>query len=48
MNVVDSSAWLEYLTNGPNAENFAPAIEDISKLGRPFHLSAGSLQESAS
>src|SRR5947207_1850651 len=35
MNVVDSSAWLEYLTNGPNADSFAPAIEDISKLVVP-------------
>ena len=28
MNVVDSSGWLEYLADGPNAEFFAPAIED--------------------
>jgi len=27
MNVVDSSAWLEYFANGPNASFFAPAIE---------------------
>jgi predicted nucleic acid-binding protein len=27
MNVVDSSAWLEYLADGPNAEQFAAAIE---------------------
>ena len=27
MNVVDSSAWLEYLADGPNAGYFAPAIE---------------------
>ena len=32
MNVVDSSAWLEYFTNGPNASYFAPAIEDTKKL----------------
>ena len=32
MNVVDSSAWLEYFADGPNAEFFAPAIEDISNL----------------
>lgn len=30
MNVVDSSAWLEYLADGPNAEFFAPAIEDVA------------------
>ena len=29
MNVVDSSAWLEYLADGPNAEFFVPAIEDV-------------------
>ena len=28
MNVVDSSAWLEYLADGPNAEFFAPAVEE--------------------
>ena len=27
MNVVDSSGWLEYLADGPNAAYFAPAIE---------------------
>lgn len=27
MNVVDSSGWLEYLADGPNAAFFAPAIE---------------------
>lgn len=27
MNVVDSSAWLEYFADGPNAGFFAPAIE---------------------
>jgi toxin FitB len=32
MNVVDSSAWLEYFADGPNADFFAPAIEDISHL----------------
>jgi predicted nucleic acid-binding protein len=32
MNVVDSSAWLEYFAGGPNAEYFAPAIEDIDSL----------------
>lgn len=28
MNVVDSSAWLEYFADGPNADFFAPAVED--------------------
>ena len=32
MNVVDSSAWLEYFANGPNASFFAPAIEKTSDL----------------
>ena len=32
MNVVDSSAWLEYFADGPNADFFAPAIEDASNL----------------
>ena len=32
MNVVDSSAWLEYFADGPNAEVFAPAIERTAKL----------------
>ena len=32
MNVVDSSAWIEYFTDGPNAGFFAGAIEDVEKL----------------
>jgi len=32
MNVVDSSGWLEYFANGPNADFFAPAVEDTSNL----------------
>lgn len=32
MNVVDSSGWLEYLAAGPNADFFASAIEETSKL----------------
>jgi predicted nucleic acid-binding protein len=31
-NVIDSSAWLEYFADGPNAESFAPPIEAISRL----------------
>lgn len=32
MNVVDSSAWLEYFANGSNAGFFARAIEDTDRL----------------
>ena len=32
MNVVDSSAWLEYLADGPNAGFFAPAVENSREL----------------
>jgi toxin FitB len=32
MNVVDSSAWLEYFANGPNASFFALAIENTAEL----------------
>jgi len=32
MNVVDSSGWLEYLADGPNAEFFAPPIQDTRRL----------------
>lgn len=32
MNVVDSSAWLEYLAAGPNAQYFAGAIENTAEL----------------
>lgn len=32
MNVVDSSAWLEYFVDGPNASYFAKAIEDTENL----------------
>ena len=32
MNVVDSSAWLEYFADGPNADYFAPPIEDTKSL----------------
>ena len=35
MNVVDSSAWLEYFANGPNAPFFAEAIEDPDRLVVP-------------
>ena len=32
MNVVDSSGWLEYLTDSDRADLFAPAIEDTDRL----------------
>jgi len=32
MNVVDSSAWLEYFANGPNAAFFAKPIEEPDEL----------------
>lgn len=34
-NVVDSSAWLEYFAAGPNADYFAPAIENTRNLVVP-------------
>jgi len=35
VNVVDSSAWLEYFADGPNAAFFAPAITATEKLVVP-------------
>lgn len=32
MNVVDSSGWIEYFTNAPGAEFFAPAVENVHEL----------------
>ena len=32
MNVVDSSGWIEYFTEGPNAGFFAGAIEKVDEL----------------
>ena len=32
MNVVDSSGWLEYFADEPNADFFAPAIERTEEL----------------
>lgn len=32
MNVVDSSGWLEYFADAPNADFFAAAIEDTEQL----------------
>jgi len=35
VNVVDSSGWLEYLADGPNAGFFAPVIERTADLVVP-------------
>ena len=35
MNVVDSSGWLEYFADGPNANFFATAIEKAAELVVP-------------
>ena len=32
LHVVDSSGWLEYLANGPNARHFMAALADPSRL----------------
>ena len=32
MNVVDSSGWLEYLVDGPHAEQFSVPLSDIESL----------------
>lgn len=32
MNVVDSSGWLEYFADGPNADFFAAGIENVPEL----------------
>jgi predicted nucleic acid-binding protein len=35
MNVVDSSGWLDYFADGPNAGFFAPAIMNTAELAVP-------------
>ena len=35
MNLVDSSAWLEYFAGGPHSGQFAAAIEDVTRLVVP-------------
>jgi len=35
MNVADSSGWLEYFVDGPNADFFALAIERAAELVVP-------------
>lgn len=37
MNVVDSSGWLEYFADGPNADFFAGAIEADSIILATAH-----------
>jgi len=32
MNLVDSCGWLEYFADGPNADFYAPALEDPQSL----------------
>ncbi len=32
MNIVDSSGWLEYFSDGPNADHFADPIGNIAEL----------------
>jgi len=35
MNVVDSSGWLEYFADGPNADFFSEPIQDLESLVMP-------------
>ena len=35
MNIVDSSGWLEYFANGPNAQRFLPALKETVSLVVP-------------
>ncbi len=32
MNIVDSSGWIEYFTEGKNASFFIPSIQDLERL----------------
>ena len=32
MNIVDTSGWLEYFSDGPNADKFATPLQDSSSL----------------
>ena len=32
MNIIDSSAWLEYFSDGPNAKHYLPPLNDTSSL----------------
>jgi toxin FitB len=35
VNLVDSSAWLEFFADGPNASHFAPVVVDAASLVVP-------------
>lgn len=35
LNLVDSSGWIEFLTDGPNADTFAEPLSDVSRLVVP-------------
>jgi hypothetical protein len=41
-NLVDSCGWLEYFTDGANADFFASAVEDTEHLIVPDSLYCGS------
>jgi predicted nucleic acid-binding protein len=32
LSLLDSSGWIEYFADGPNAERFAPVVDDIASL----------------
>jgi predicted nucleic acid-binding protein len=32
VNIVDSSGWLEYFADGPNADRFAPPLGNVAEL----------------
>jgi predicted nucleic acid-binding protein len=32
MNIIDSSGWLEYFSDGPNAQHYLPPLNDPSSL----------------
>jgi predicted nucleic acid-binding protein len=32
MNIIDSSGWLEYFSDGPNAEHYLPPLNDAPSL----------------
>lgn len=32
MNIIDSSGWLEYFSDGPNAKHYLPPLNDLSSL----------------
>ncbi|MBN1833261.1 MAG: type II toxin-antitoxin system VapC family toxin [Deltaproteobacteria bacterium] len=32
MNIIDSSGWLEYFSDGPNAKHYLPPLSDIPSL----------------